>query len=118
MLAGMGLSGWRTNARDVIGEPDVVFDGERVAVFADGCFWHGCPYCRRKLPNTNRVYWELKITRNIERASLTAQRLLSDGWQVVRIWEHEMATADARMQVRATIRALLQHRKEMMDQQS
>ncbi len=90
MLAGMGLRGWKKNVEFVAGRPDVVFAGQRVAVFIDGCFWHGCPHCNRKLPDTNRAYWERKIRRNVELAGLHNEQLQQDGWIVVRIWEHEM----------------------------
>ncbi len=91
MLAGLRLRGWRKNANDVVGKPDVVFPDQRVAIFIDGCFWHGCPYCNRKLPITNREYWEGKIKRNIELARLYDEQLQQEGWVVIRIWEHEMA---------------------------
>jgi DNA mismatch endonuclease (patch repair protein) len=90
MLAGMKLSGWRKNTASLPGKPDVVFLSQRVVIFIDGCFWHGCPYCCRKLPKTNREYWEGKIKRNVELAQLHDKQLQQDGWSVVRIWEHEM----------------------------
>jgi len=90
MLAGMRLSGWKKNVATVTGKPDVVFTNQQVAIFIDGCFWHGCPYCRRTLPKTNHKYWERKIKRNVELARLHEQQLQQDGWRVVRIWEHEM----------------------------
>lgn len=90
MLAGMGVRGWVKNASNITGKPDVVFSSQRVAVFIDGCFWHGCPHCRRKLPQTNREYWERKIKRNIELSKLYNKKLRGMGWTVVRIWEHEM----------------------------
>lgn len=100
MLAGMGLRGWRKNADDLAGKPDVVFCSERVAVFIDGCFWHGCPSCRRKMPVTNREYWVRKIKRNVELAQLHDEQLQQHGWTVVRIWEHEMSdTAAVRARV-------------------
>ena len=67
MLAGMGLSGWRKNPKDITGNPDAAFTTEHVAIFMDGCFWHRCPCCNRKLPKTNREYWVRKIGRNVER---------------------------------------------------
>lgn len=90
MLAGMGVKGWKKNASNIIGKPDVVFFSQRVAVFIDGCFWHGCPYCQRKLPRTNQEYWERKIRRNVELSQLYNRKLREVGWTVVRIWEHEM----------------------------
>lgn len=89
MLAGMGIQGWRKNDASIIGRPDVVFTKQRVAIFIDGCFWHGCPVCRRKIPKTNQDYWERKIQRNIELAELYDKQLHECGWTVVRIWEHE-----------------------------
>lgn len=91
MLAGLRLKGWKKNADDVVGKPDVVFLNQRIAIFIDGCFWHGCPHCKRKLPATNREYWERKIKRNIELARLHDEQLQREGWVVLRIWEHEMA---------------------------
>lgn len=90
MLAGMRLKGWKKNAADIPGKPDVVFPDLKVAIFIDGCFWHGCPHCCRKLPKTNQEYWERKIRRNIELAELHSAELVRNGWVVVRIWEHEM----------------------------
>jgi len=108
MLAGMGLKGWRKNAGDIIGKPDVVFNNEQVAIFVDGCFWHGCPHCQRKLmPETNREYWERKINRNIERAKSNNQKLLENRWIVIRIWEHELKTQTDRERIRNEIRQAL-----------
>lgn len=90
MLAGMRLKGWRKNAADVLGKPDVVFDKEKVAIFVDGCFWHGCPICNRGIPENNREYWVRKIKRNKRRAREVTHALRSQGWQVLRFWEHEM----------------------------
>jgi DNA mismatch endonuclease, patch repair protein len=91
MLAGMRLKGWKKNAESITGKPDIVFTNQRVAVFIDGCFWHGCPYCHRKLPKTNQEYWERKIKRNVALAKLHNRQLRRDGWNVIRVWEHEMS---------------------------
>src|SRR3990172_1945873 len=107
MLAGMSLKGWKQNASDITGKPDVVFIDQKVAIFVDGCFWHGCPVCQRKLPQTNREYWEHKIARNIELAKLHNEQLHLDGWMVVRIWEHEIACKDGRQEIRKKIRQAL-----------
>lgn len=103
MLAAMRLKGWRKNASDIIGKPDVVFDDSRVAIFVDGCFWHGCPDCKRKLPHTNHDYWERKINRNIELAKSHCQKLFEDGWTVIRIWEHEIKDMTLRESLRSRI---------------
>jgi DNA mismatch endonuclease (patch repair protein) len=107
MLAQMGLHGWRKNAKDILGKPDVVFDKGRVAIFVDGCFWHGCPICKRKLPASNREYWERKITRNIQRGESYNQLLSVSGWIVIRIWEHEIRNPSSRSAIRARIREAL-----------
>jgi len=112
MLAGMGLSGWKKNVNDITGKPDVMFLQERVLIFIDGCFWHGCPHCKRKLPKTNREYWEHKIQRNIERDKQNTQALEDKGWCVIRIWEHEMQDAAARSDIRSRIRKAVAGKRE------
>lgn len=74
--------------RNTPGTPDLLFTRWRVAVFVDGCFWHGCAaHCR--MPSTNRAYWRAKIARNMARDRRVTRELRRDGWRVVRIWEHE-----------------------------
>lgn len=69
-------------------KPDLVSKRYRVAVFVDGCFWHGCrEHCR--MPSSNSAYWLLKIGGNMRRDGETDTRLSHAGWTVVRIWEHE-----------------------------
>lgn len=78
---------------------DIVFGPARVAVFVDGCFWHGCPEHGTRIPSTNEWYWPVKIKRNKDRDADTTQRLESGGWTVVRVWEHEsVAAAVARIE--------------------
>ncbi|MFB7893499.1 very short patch repair endonuclease [Microbacterium sp. NPDC056044] len=67
---------------------DILFRGSKVAVFIDGCYWHGCPD-HFKPPATNVAYWSAKIARNHERDLDTTARLEARGWRVLRIWEHE-----------------------------
>lgn len=90
MLAQMGLRGWKKNVDSIIGKPDVGFVSQRIAIFVDGCFWHGCRHCKRKLPKTNRKYWKHKIKKNISLAKSYNRRLRADGWTVIRVWEHEI----------------------------
>lgn len=90
LLVSRGFRGWRVNYDEVEGIPDFVFIKERVAIFVDGCFWHGCPECNRPLPKTNKEYWKKKIGRNIERDKINREKLTSDGWKVMNIWEHEL----------------------------
>jgi DNA mismatch endonuclease (patch repair protein) len=68
--------------------PDIVFTRARVAVFIDGCFWHGCPD-HQVVPKTNRDYWVPKLRRNIERDGEVDAALVAAGWCAERVWEHE-----------------------------
>ncbi|WP_280524901.1 very short patch repair endonuclease [Streptomyces rubrogriseus] len=67
---------------------DMVFRPAKVAVFVDGCYWHGCPE-HYVAPKTNSGYWSDKVTRNMARDRDTDQRLTAEGWTVLRFWEHE-----------------------------
>jgi DNA mismatch endonuclease (patch repair protein) len=67
---------------------DVVFRRERIALFVDGCFWHGCPQ-HRTYPKSNADWWARKIQGNIDRDRDTDQQLQAAGWTVIRVWEHE-----------------------------
>jgi DNA mismatch endonuclease (patch repair protein) len=67
---------------------DVAFTKQRLAVFIDGCFWHGCPEHFR-LPKTNTAFWDAKISRNRARDLETEDLLRAQGWTVARFWEHE-----------------------------
>jgi DNA mismatch endonuclease (patch repair protein) len=70
--------------------PDIVFGTAKVAVFVDGCFWHGCPD-HATWPKANEAFWREKISTNQLRDRDTDRRLTEAGWLVVRIWEHEDA---------------------------
>ncbi len=67
---------------------DIVFRPKRVAVFVDGCFWHGCPE-HGSTSKSNAEFWKSKIEANIERDLDTNERLTRAGWKVIRVWEHE-----------------------------
>lgn len=72
---------------------DIAWAGRRIAVFVDGCFWHGCPD-HFVLPKSHSRWWQEKIQRNRDRDEDTTRMLLDQGWTVIRIWEHA-ATSDA-----------------------
>ena len=108
MLAGARLSGWCLNCEEVLGKPDVVFLKQKVAVFVDGCFWHGCPHCNRPLPETNREYWERKIQRNVNRDRRYNRELTDAGWCVLRIWEHQLKDKNEREALREKLIAALE----------
>ena len=73
----------------LIGKPDIVFPKEKVVVFIDGCFWHGCTL-HSKPPSTNQDYWRNKIAMNITRDSKITKELEATGWAVIRLWEHDV----------------------------
>ena len=79
----VGLAGGRW------ARPDIVFTRQRVAVFIDGCFWHGCPEHGRKPGGANDGYWTAKIARNRQRDAEQGRGLEIAGWVVLRFWEHE-----------------------------
>lgn len=86
---------WRAGIRfrlhsHLPGKPDLVFPGARVAVFVDGCFWHGCP-AHGHLPKSNTAYWQPKLARTLARDRRVDAALLELGWMPLRIWEHEIA---------------------------
>jgi DNA mismatch endonuclease (patch repair protein) len=83
--------------------PDVVFPVRRVAVFVDGCFWHGCP-THGTQPTTNGSYWAQKIEANRHRDTSTTNTLEADGWTVLRFWEHD-DPAEAAKRVAEAVRA-------------
>jgi DNA mismatch endonuclease, patch repair protein len=82
------VTGWCRHAH-LVGKPDFVFRERRVAVFVDGCFWHGCPK-HASLPASNRSFWRKKIAANRARDRLVNRTLRKEAWRVVRIWEHAL----------------------------
>jgi DNA mismatch endonuclease (patch repair protein) len=88
LLRRFRIKGWRRHRR-VFGKPDFIFPVLRVAVFVDGCFWHGCPK-HSNMPANNRVFWSRKLSANKARDRLVTRTLRTRGWRVLRIWEHEL----------------------------
>ncbi|MGA7178154.1 MAG: very short patch repair endonuclease [Thiobacillaceae bacterium] len=69
--------------------PDLVLVKARIAVFVDGCFWHHCPL-HGVMPKGNHAFWKAKLMGNVQRDIETTQALVSAGWAVLRLWEHEV----------------------------
>jgi len=97
LLRAQGWSGWRRQ-RSIGGtsaagrfrvRPDFVFAARRLAVFVDGCFWHGCPRHGTR-PRGNAAFWRAKFRRNRARDRRDTRRLRRAGWKVLRLWEHEL----------------------------
>ena len=82
------IHGWRRNYK-VKGHPDFVFLDRRIAVFVDGCFWHG-HNCRNTKPKDNQNYWSQKRERNIRHDKEISELFENRGWKVIRIWECEL----------------------------
>jgi DNA mismatch endonuclease, patch repair protein len=82
------VTGWRRKAL-LFGKPDFVFPGARLALFIDGCFWHGCKK-HGSVPGTNNLFWMKKLERNKRRDRIVNARLKSLGWFVLRLWQHEL----------------------------
>lgn len=98
-----GITGWRRH-HGLHGKPDFVFPKLRLAVFVDGCFWHGCPKHATQ-PKANRKFWRDKIASNMARDRHVNRRLRKMGWRVLRIWEHELRRKDeARLLLRVRLR--------------
>jgi DNA mismatch endonuclease (patch repair protein) len=89
VLVRAGLRGWSVGGAREIGSPDFTFKRRRIAVFVDGCFFHGCPRCGH-VPRTNTEYWAAKIARNRRRDRLMGRIARSRGYTVVRVWECEL----------------------------
>lgn len=82
------ITGWR-HSYNVKGHPDFVFLEKRIAIFVDGCFWHGHD-CRNTRPATNTEYWKKKRERNMQHDIEITARFEKRGWTVIRIWECEL----------------------------
>jgi DNA mismatch endonuclease (patch repair protein) len=74
-------------------EPDFIFRPEKLAVFVDGCFWHGCLLHATK-PKANAEIWRRKLEGNVTRDERSTRALKAAGWEVVRVWEHELVDVD------------------------
>lgn len=94
LLRAHHITGWR-RAAPLPGKPDFIFRAEKVAVFVDGCFWHGCPRHGR-VPSSRLAYWAPKLARNTQRDRAVTRDLRASGWTVLRIWECALARSRAR----------------------
>jgi len=99
LLRAEGIRGWRRGIA-LRGRPDFVFAQARLAIFIDGCFWHGCR-CRR-LPTRNRDFWREKFRGNQTRDRQTTNALRRTGWNVIRVWEHQLKKSPDQVLQRVT----------------
>jgi DNA mismatch endonuclease (patch repair protein) len=87
-LLAAGVTGWEKHPA-LPGKPDFYFPAERLLVFVDGCYWHGCPRHVR-YPLASADYWRAKIDRTRRRDNRVRRQLRAEGYHVMRVWEHDL----------------------------
>lgn len=90
------ITGWRRTYK-LFGKPDFVFPNQRIAVFVDGCFWHGHE-CRNTIPKNNVDYWQQKIKKNKKRDRIVTKALREKNWLVLRLWECDLKKETKRVE--------------------
>lgn len=106
LLWAEGIRGYRKHW-PIQGKPDFAWPRRKIAVFVDGCFWHGCTRCR-SIPAANASFWKNKIEKNRARDRRVTRRLRQQGWTVVRIWECRVSAPSSV----ARVKSLLKYRDE------
>lgn len=81
------MGGLRANYPSLPGRPDLAFPGRKLAIFVNGCFWHRCPHCRPRLPQSHRTFWRAKFNANRMRDARKTRQLRRSGWGVLTVWE-------------------------------
>ncbi len=104
LLRAHRLTGWRRGST-LPGRPDFVFPRVKLAVFVDGCFWHGCPL-HATWPKQNAAFWRKKLLANRRRDREVNRLLRRAGWRVLRLWEHALTRAHAARTVARLRRSL------------
>ncbi|TAA73145.1 very short patch repair endonuclease [Planococcus salinarum] len=79
---------YRKNVKNLVGKPDIAIKKYKIVIFIDSCFWHHCPD-HGHFPRTNEEFWRKKLTRNMERDIEVNNYYNKNGWNILRIWEHE-----------------------------
>lgn len=102
VLVRAGIRGWQMHVASVEGRPDFFFKKKKLAVFIDGCFWHGCTKCYRR-PKSRQKYWDWKVKRNRKRDLLVNKALKRNGFRFIRFWEHDAQTSLHRVLARILI---------------
>lgn len=108
MLLAVGFNNYRLHPKSVPGRPDIVFRKKKGALFVHGCFWHGCPYCKLKLPKTHRAFWRKKIETNKARDARKNRELRQGGWRPFVVWACQLRTERGRGRILQRISALLE----------
>lgn len=105
----MGIKGWRRHYQ-IKGKPDFVFLKDRIAIFVDGCFWHG-HNCRNVTAKDNAEFWHNKIVKNKERDARATEGLEIRGWMVIRIWECELKKKNEKTMLEKIERFICQYKQ-------
>jgi DNA mismatch endonuclease (patch repair protein) len=103
---GSKIRGWVKHPQEIIGRPDFYFPRTRLALFVDGCFWHACPKCGRRIPTARSEFWRRKIAQNRRRDEKVRRELRRQGLHAIRIWEHELGDRKWLKRVLATLKKL------------
>jgi len=101
---------FRKNVKDLPGKPDIALKKYKTAVFIDSCFWHKCPE-HFKRPKSNNSYWDKKIERNVARDLEVNEYYKTKGWNILRVWEHQLKTKDEREKTMTEIIEFIQAAK-------
>jgi DNA mismatch endonuclease, patch repair protein len=109
-LIARGFRGWKRHVASLPGCPDFYFVEQRVALFVDGCFWHGCPKCKRNIPHARRTFWCEKIESNRVRDKKVARVLRAQDYTVIRIWEHDLSNCKWIEKVQSALQRFHQRR--------
>lgn len=80
---------FRKNVRNLYGTPDISIKKYKLVIFIDSCFWHSCPL-HGKMPKSNQEFWQKKLQRNVEHDKEVTSYYLDKGWNIMRIWEHDI----------------------------
>jgi DNA mismatch endonuclease (patch repair protein) len=104
-LVRAGITGWLTHT-NLPGKPDVYFPKAKIAVFLDGCFWHGCGRCGH-VPKTNSLFWATKFERNQDKDRRNSRLLRKQGISVIRAWEHALKKPDQLQRILSRIQAIV-----------
>ena len=97
------------------GSPDIIIPEKKLAIFIDGCFWHGCKKCYSR-PVNNADFWKNKLISNKKRDRLNARSLKASGWSVIRLWEHAICKKHSFLRINNAL-VKTKHRKVLKDAQ-
>lgn len=108
LLSKWKIKGYRLNWKKAPGRPDIAFPKKKVAIFVHGCFWHGCPYSKPKLPKTHRAFWRKKIETNKLRDKRKVRELHRLGWTSITVWACRLDSDRGRDNFVKSVRLALQ----------